>query len=640
MVRLDFVFSNSGINSNEPIHIKPMKFKLTANTHVGEVRDHNEDNFFVCSDLATDDWSFDKSIEYELGDLGSILIVADGMGGMNAGEVASAIAVESSKSYFTENKESVNIQSEDAINEFLKNAIVHAHQEILQHQNSHPETAGMGTTLIIGWVINGVAYVGWCGDSRAYLYNPNLSSSGRAKQFEDIGLRVKGDLALVSKDHSYVQTLVDKGDLNYSQAFFHPESNIITQSLGQSGQDIAPSTTSLTLFEGDMLILCSDGINAMLEDGEIATICSENTTAPDVSSQLISNANEKGGHDNSTVTIFHTLSASHSIDNPLASAIKRDLNERKAPKSNLLKLIVLVLLIGGTLGALYTSFKDDLNLEVLSEDTKQEFIVLESDLSLEKITLYAGDKLFLEERPGMLPVIIAINDLRSVTTLDSSAFENEVSRYFYISDESYVEDGNQAAEETAVEDSAKPDTKDEPFEGEPKETQTSESEKTDKVSSGVWRVQLSTNNTRSEKSKVFNDLNVDEISIQKIDNSWVYFYGCFNSKEEAQDWINAHPKYSKNGQIPVGNISCDIADDELVNSDEIKEVKKDLVKSVKGTSVITKIEEDGNKQSASDQELKPTETVVATDEKQEERPQADSNVEESDTLITEGDKNI
>jgi serine/threonine protein phosphatase PrpC len=111
-----------------------MKFKLTANTHVGEVRDHNEDNFFVCSDLATDDWSFDKSIEYELGDLGSILIVADGMGGMNAGEVASAIAVESSKSYFTENKESVNIQSEDAINEFLKNAIVHAHQEILQQR--------------------------------------------------------------------------------------------------------------------------------------------------------------------------------------------------------------------------------------------------------------------------------------------------------------------------------------------------------------------------------------------------------------------------------------------------------------------------------------------------------------------------
>ena len=145
----------------------------------------------------------------------------------------------------------------------------------------------MGTTLIIGWVINGVAYVGWCGDLEP-IYTIRIYLLQEEQQFEDQGLRVKGDLALVSKDHSYVQTLVDKGDLNHSRAFFHPESNIITQSLGQSGQDIAPSTTSFTLFEGDMLILCSDGINAMLEDGEIATICSENTTASDVSSQLIS----------------------------------------------------------------------------------------------------------------------------------------------------------------------------------------------------------------------------------------------------------------------------------------------------------------------------------------------------------------
>lgn len=619
-----------------------MKFKLTANTHVGEIRDHNEDNFFVCSDLATDDWSFDKSIEYELGDLGSILIVADGMGGMNAGEVASAIAVESSKSYFTENKRSVNIQSEDAINEFLKNAIVHAHQEILQHQNSHPETAGMGTTLIIGWVINGVAYVGWCGDSRAYLYNPNLSSTGRVKQFEDLGLRVKGDLALVSKDHSYVQTLIDKGDLNYSQAFFHPESNIITQSLGQSGQDIAPSTTSFTLFEGDMLILCSDGINAMLEDGEIATICSTNTMAADVSSQLISNANEKGGHDNSTVTIFHTLSASHSIDNPLASAIKRDLNERKAPKSNLLKLIVLILLIGGTLGALYTSFKDDLNLEVLSGDSSEEFVVLVSDLSLNEVTLSVGDTVFYEKKPGTLQVVIDLAELRSVTTLDTNAFENQISRQFYVLDGSEEKSNEDDSEEEVDEEAIDSSIKEESPSIESKELKASESEEAEAVTAEKWRVQLSSNKIRREKSEVFYDLDADEISVLKQGNNWVYYYGCFDSKEEAQAWIGAHPRHSKSGQKPVKNISCDIADDELENSDEINEVTKDQIKSRKGTPTKIISKDDGDNQLESDQEIKPTEEVISTpiEEEQEERPQHDSNVEESDTSKTEGDKNI
>ena len=618
-----------------------MKFKLTANTHVGEVRDHNEDNFFVCSDLATDDWSFDKSIEYELGDLGSILIVADGMGGMNAGEVASAIAVESSKSYFTENRGSVNIQSEDAINEFLKKAIVHSHQEILQHQNSHPETAGMGTTLIIGWVINGVAYVGWCGDSRAYLYNPNLSSSGRAKQFEDQGLRVKGDLALVSKDHSYVQTLVDKGDLNYSQAFFHPESNIITQSLGQSGQDIAPSTTSFTLFEGDMLILCSDGINAMLEDGEIATICSENTTASDVSSQLISNANEKGGHDNSTVTVFHTLSAPHSIDNPLASAIKRDLNERKAPKSNLLKLIVLVLLIGGMLGALYTSFKDDLNLEMHSGDSSEGFVVLLSDLSLNEINLSVGDTVFYEKKPGTRKVVIDITQLRSVTTLDTNDFENQISRKFYVLDGSEEKSDEDAPEQEVDEKTMDSSKKEKSPNIEPKESKASKSEEPEPVTGEKWRVQLSSNDIRREKSEVFYDLDADDISVLKQGNKWVYYYGCFDSMEKAQSWIDAHPRHSKNGQKPVKNISCDIADDELENSDEIKEVKKDQIKSRKDQPTKIGPKDDGDNQLESDLRAKPTEEVISAPvEVKQEDLKPDSDVENSDTSKTEGDKNI
>ena len=633
-----------------------MKFKLTANTHVGEVRDHNEDNFFICSDLATDDWSFDKSIEYELGDLGSILIVADGMGGMNAGEVASAIAVESSKSYFTDNKGSVNIESEDAINEFLKNTIVHAHQEILQHQNSHPETAGMGTTLIIGWVINGVAYVGWCGDSRAYLYNPNLSSSGRAKQFEDLGLRVKGDLALVSKDHSYVQTLVDKGDLNYSQAFFHPESNIITQSLGQSGQDIAPSTTSFTLFEGDMLILCSDGINAMLEDGQIETICSENNTASDISSQLISNANEKGGHDNSTVTIFHTLSASHSIDNPLASAIKRDLNERKAPKSNFLKLIVLLLLIGGTLGVLYTSFKDDLNLEVLSDGISEEFLILESDLNLGEIILHVGDKIFFEEKPGTLPVVIDIADLKSVTTLDTSVFENQISGNFYILDKSNVEEDEIMPPEEVDEEATDSSVKDESPNTESLELKASESEKAETVSTtsnGEWRVQLHARRDFEDKRKKFKHLKIDHSEIlvrwDAEESLWKYYSRCFESSEEASEWKKRHFSTSKDKPFLVNGILCDLEDQSPESIKKTASKTTSKLEKQKPNHTLNKLKiESGEKEneveSANDQESKTADEVISTLNEEEQLEsqslQLDSNAEKSDTSKTEDDKNI
>ena len=379
----------------------------------------------------------------------------------------------------------------------------------------------------------------------------------------------------------------------------------------------------------------------MLEDGEIATICSENTTASDVSSQLISNANQKGGHDNSTVTILHTLSASHSIDNPLASAIKRDLNERKAPKSNLLKLIVLILLIGGTLGALYTSFKDDLNLEVLSGDSSEEFVVLVSDLSLKEITLSVGDTVFFEKMPGTLQVVIDLAELRSVTTLDTNAFENQISRQFYVLDGSEEKSDEDDSEEEVDEEVANSNIKEESPDIESRESKASESEEAETVTSENWRIQLSSNDIRREKSEVFYDLDADEISVLRQGNKWVYYYGCFDSKKEAQAWIDAHPRYSKNGQKPVKNISCDIADDELENSDEMKEVKKDQIKSRKDqpTKIIPK--DDGDNQLESDQETKPTEEVIsAQEEEKQEDLKPDSKVEKPDSSNTKGDKNI
>lgn len=327
-----------------------MKVRITASTHVGEVRDHNEDNFFVCSDLSQNDWSFTNSETIELGHLGSVLIVADGMGGMNAGEVASEIAVEYSRKSFAEKANEVLITSPIAISEFIKETIVGAHYAILTHQQDHPETSGMGTTLIIGWVINDSAYVGWCGDSRGYLYNSKLVESGRADTFAKSGLRVKENLALITKDHSYVQTLIDKGDINHSQAFFHPESNIITQSLGQSERPIDPSTTQVYLNHNDILLLCSDGINAMLEDGEIAEICSQNDDIVGLAQTLITETNQKGGHDNSTLAIIKVDTEGKLVE-PMAEPIK-DWNQ-PSPSSKKMKLLLSTV---GLLVVMVTSF--------------------------------------------------------------------------------------------------------------------------------------------------------------------------------------------------------------------------------------------------------------------------------------------
>lgn len=327
-----------------------MKVRITASTHVGEVRDHNEDNFFVCSDLSQNDWSFTNSETIELGHLGSVLIVADGMGGMNAGEVASEIAVEYSRKSFAEKANEVLITSAVAISEFIKETIVGAHYAILTHQQDHPETSGMGTTLIIGWVINDSAYVGWCGDSRGYLYNSNLVESGRADTFAKSGLRVKENLALITKDHSYVQTLIDKGDINHSQAFFHPESNIITQSLGQSERPIDPSTTQVYLNHNDILLLCSDGINAMLEDAEIAEICSQNDDIVGLAQTLITETNQKGGHDNSTLAIIKVDTEGKLVE-PMAEPVKN----WNQPSSSSKKMKLLISTVG-LLVVMVTSF--------------------------------------------------------------------------------------------------------------------------------------------------------------------------------------------------------------------------------------------------------------------------------------------
>lgn len=265
-----------------------MKLFLTSLTHPGKVRENNEDAIAVCPDLVSQSWTGTK--EYiPLGDLGALTIVADGMGGANAGEVASSMAIDYIRQSFV--IESLPLYaSDDEKCEFLKSAIKDAGAAILAHVENAPETIGMGTTVVVLWLIGDKAHIAWCGDSRCYVFNP------------DKGLRP------LTKDHSYVQELVDKGELRPDQMIEHPDSNLITRGLGDIDTDSTPDTLTVFVSEGDIFILCSDGLCGYCQDAAIERIVYKNLNdITNCERELFELALQAGGYDNISIAILATL---------------------------------------------------------------------------------------------------------------------------------------------------------------------------------------------------------------------------------------------------------------------------------------------------------------------------------------------
>lgn len=267
--------------------------KLAAGTNVGLVRGNNEDNFIVSKNLGQAEWLVPQSTEpVTLSKYGSLLVVADGMGGANAGEVASAIAIETIQEMFVpENIEDILQEGqseglENRIKDFLVKVIKTADSNIGKESEINSSTQGMGTTIVLAWILDGKAYIAWCGDSRCYVFN---SASG---------------LMRLSKDHSYVQELVDQGKLDPENTFDHPYSNIITRCLGDSDNRATPDFRSYELKNGDVILLCSDGLCGVCRDEEIMEIIKEQEedmmTCKD---SLIAAALSAGGYDNVTVAL-------------------------------------------------------------------------------------------------------------------------------------------------------------------------------------------------------------------------------------------------------------------------------------------------------------------------------------------------
>ncbi len=254
-------------------------------------RPNNEDNYQLDSDLSDNTWGFTADEEITLGDKGSLLVVCDGMGGMNAGEVASAISVKTIKEYFAADKLTDSVLANPC--KYIHTAIVAADAAIKAHSKANPDTEGMGSTIVLAWLLGQQVYVGWCGDSRCYRFNPALG------------------LERLSHDHSYVQELVDAGKLTEELAFDHPNNNIITRSLGDPRGAAQPDTKEFELYNQDIILLCSDGLCGTLRDNEIAEQIQQHQTSMQECRDALWAADEAAGWtDNVTIALAQIITGS------------------------------------------------------------------------------------------------------------------------------------------------------------------------------------------------------------------------------------------------------------------------------------------------------------------------------------------
>lgn len=210
-----------------------------------------------------------------------LFILADGMGGYNGGEIASSLATASAKSYIENNFDKIE-HNKEAILELIKNAIEYANMVVFEKSKQEPNLEGMGTTLDICFIYNNKVYVGHVGDSRIY--------------------RIRGEIIRkLTKDHSYVQQLVEDGKITREEAEHHPKKNMLLKALGCTSM-VEPDLRARNIETGDILLMCSDGLTNMVEEKEIYRVVREN---PETAAQvLVELANAAGGYDNITVVII------------------------------------------------------------------------------------------------------------------------------------------------------------------------------------------------------------------------------------------------------------------------------------------------------------------------------------------------
>ena len=236
--------------------------RSSGKTDTGSKRSSNQDSIFLC----------DKPV----GPLSNLYIVADGMGGHRAGDMASKMAIDITVEFIKKS----TLENPIAI---LKRAMIFANNEIYKAANNDPDLSGMGTTMVAAVIQDNKLYVANVGDSRLYVVGNNIQQ--------------------ITMDHSLVEELIRKGELERKKGRNHPEKNIITKAMG-SKDEVIPDFFEIDFNPEDKILLCSDGLSNMVEDDEIRDIIVDHTSLEKTTDALIDRANYYGGSDNISVVVI------------------------------------------------------------------------------------------------------------------------------------------------------------------------------------------------------------------------------------------------------------------------------------------------------------------------------------------------
>ncbi|MCD8347100.1 MAG: Stp1/IreP family PP2C-type Ser/Thr phosphatase [Lachnospiraceae bacterium] len=235
--------------------------KVYSVTDIGKRRASNQD-FIYASDQP-------------VGNLPNLMIVADGMGGHNAGDLASRYTVESMIEYLGQAQEKRPIP-------LLSEAIHFANDRVIEKASTDKALEGMGTTVVAAVVKDGYLYVANVGDSRLYLMDQEISQ--------------------ITRDHSLVEEMVRMGELQRKDARSHPDKNVITRAIGVKSP-VRVDFFDVKLEPGDHILLCSDGLTNMVEDEEILQIVKKCHSPKEAAQHLVNEANKNGGKDNISVVL-------------------------------------------------------------------------------------------------------------------------------------------------------------------------------------------------------------------------------------------------------------------------------------------------------------------------------------------------
>ncbi len=236
--------------------------KTFSKTDIGQKRRLNQDCVYTC--------------EVPLGNLPNLFIVADGMGGHNAGDYASAYTVKAIE-------REVMLCEETEPVKIIKEAIECANEEIYKKAEAEEDFKGMGTTVVVATILGDILYVANVGDSRLYLIDEEIQQ--------------------ITKDHSLVEEMVRIGEIDRSAARLHPDKNIITRAIGAS-ETIEIDFFEVDLKQDDLILMCSDGLTNMIEDEDIRVVTRAQRDVVQIVEELIKVANHNGGKDNIAVIII------------------------------------------------------------------------------------------------------------------------------------------------------------------------------------------------------------------------------------------------------------------------------------------------------------------------------------------------